>query len=68
MHKQGFVYMMSNQSRSVLYTGVTSGLERRIYQHNKNKLIEGFTGKYNCGDLVWWESTESIMSAIQREK
>ena len=67
MHKQGFVYMMSNRNRTVLYTGVTSDLERRLYQH-KNRLIDGFTKKYNCTDLVWWEVSESIRSAIQREK
>ena len=65
--KQGYVYILSNPKRTVLYTGVTSDLERRMYQH-KHKLIKGFTSRYNCNHLVWWESSESIASAIEREK
>lgn len=50
-----------------LYTGVTSDLEGRVYKH-KNDLIEGFTKKYQCHKLVYFEVTESIESAIAREK
>ncbi len=65
--KHGYVYILSNRNRNVLYIGMTSNLERRIYQH-KNELVEGFSNKYNCHDLVWWEQSESIYSAIEREK
>jgi putative endonuclease len=67
MVKHGFVYILSNRHRTVLYIGVTSNLERRLYQH-KNKLVGGFSNKYNCSDLLWWEYSESITSAISREK
>ena len=67
MTKQGFVYIMSNPRRSVLYVGVTSNLERRVYQH-RHKMVPGFTTKYNCTDLIWWECADSIVAAIQREK
>lgn len=58
---------MSNKKRTVLYIGVTSDLEKRIYQH-KNKLIKGFSSKYNCTDLVYFEITQDVYSAIGREK
>ena len=64
--KQYYVYIMSNESRT-LYTGVTSDLELRVYQH-KQKLIAGFTSKYNVNQLVFFETTEDIRSAIAREK
>ena len=59
--------MISNYHRTVLYTGVTSNLKVRIYQH-KNKLADGFSKKYNCTDLVYFEETEDIYTAISREK
>ena len=65
--KQGYVYIVSNKNRNVLYIGVTSNLEQRLYLH-ANKLVEGFSEKYNCCDLLWWECSESIVSAIAREK
>ena len=67
MSKQGFVYILSNSRRTVLYIGVTSDLEKRMYQH-KNKLIDGFSKKYNCIDLLWFEQSSSIESAIAAEK
>ena len=67
MPKQGYVYILTNQNHTVLYTGVTSNLELRMYQH-RNKLSDGFTKKYNCDKLLWWEASESIASAIAREK
>ena len=67
MTKQGFVYILSNQHNSVLYTGMTSNLHQRVYQH-KNRLIKGFSKKYNCNKLVWYEHGNSIESAIAREK
>ena len=64
--RQYYVYIMTNRSRT-LYTGVTNNLYRRVYEH-KNKLIGGFTKKYNITKLVWYEVTSEITSAIVREK
>ena len=64
--KQYYVYVMTNKSRT-LYTGVTDNLERRVYEH-KNKLIEGFTKRYNITKLVYYEETNDVQSAIMREK
>ncbi len=66
MSKEYYVYIMTNKSRT-LYTGVTNDLMRRVYEH-KNKLVKGFTSKYNIQFLVYYESTSSIYSAIEREK
>ncbi|MBI2363571.1 MAG: GIY-YIG nuclease family protein [Deltaproteobacteria bacterium] len=63
---QYYVYIMTNKSRT-LYTGVTNNLERRVYEH-KQKLIPGFTSKYNTSRLVYFEATEDIRAAIEREK
>jgi putative endonuclease len=59
--------MMTNNYNTELYTGVTNNLERRVYEH-QNKLIEGFTKKYNCTKLVFFEETDDISAAIMREK
>jgi len=67
MHKTYYVYLITNWNNKVLYIGVTNNLERRIYQH-KNKLIKGFTEKYNVNKLVYFEQTNDIESAITREK
>jgi len=64
--KQYYVYIMTNSSRT-LYTGVTDDLVRRIYEH-KEKLIKGFTQKYNITRLVYYEITSDVRAAIQREK
>ena len=66
MSKEYYVYIMTNKSRT-LYTGVTGDLMRRVYEH-KNKLIKGFTSKYNIQYLVYYAATPSINSAIEREK
>ncbi len=58
---------MTNPAITVFYTGVTSDLLKRIYQH-KEKLIEGFTKKYNCTKLVYYEIFDDIENAILREK
>jgi putative endonuclease len=58
---------MTNKTNTTLYTGVTSNLIKRVYQH-KSKLIEGFTKRYNITKLVYYEGFESIESAILREK
>ncbi|MCK5494509.1 MAG: GIY-YIG nuclease family protein [Candidatus Omnitrophica bacterium] len=62
-----YVYMLTNKGNNVLYIGVTNNMERRMYEH-KNKLIKGFTKKYNCEKLVWFEDTNDIESAIVKEK
>ena len=64
---QGYIYIMTNKVNSVLYTGVTSDLLKRIFEH-KNKCVKSFTGKYNINKLVYYEAYPTIISAIQREK
>lgn len=61
-----YVSIMTN-SKWTLYTGVTNDLARRVYEH-KNKLVYGFTSKYNITKLVFYESTSEVDSAIAREK
>ena len=65
--KQGFVYILASKSHGVLYIGVTSNIVKRVWEHKQNT-IEGFTKKYNVKQLVYYEVTESIESAIVREK
>lgn len=67
MQNQFFVYIITNKNNTVLYTGMTNNLTRRIYEH-KNKLIDGFSKKYNCEKLVWYEIHETSFNAIAREK
>ena len=62
-----YVYILTNSYNTVLYVGVTNNLVRRIYEH-KNKLVDGFTKKYNLNKLVYFEETTDINSAILREK
>jgi putative endonuclease len=64
--KQFYVYIMTNRSRT-LYTGVTSNLRRRVYEH-KHKLVPGFTSKYHVDQLVYYEGTPDARSALKREK
>ena len=61
------VYILTNKSHTVLYTGVTSNLCKRIHEH-KTKAVPGFTSRYNVDKLVYYETTDNIESAIQREK
>ena len=65
--KGGYIYFVSNKSRSVLYLGVTSNLYSRAWQH-KNNDGSAFTRKYQCYDLVYYEFFDSIEAAIAREK
>ena len=67
MNKICAVYIMTNYSETSLYIGVTSNLQKRVWEH-KNKVVEGFTKKYNVDKLVYYELTDSIESAINREK
>jgi putative endonuclease len=62
-----YVYLLANWNNKVLYVGVTNNLERRLYEH-KNKLVEGFTKKYNVNKLVYYEMTSDVNAAIRREK
>jgi putative endonuclease len=64
--KSYFVYIMSNKSRR-LYTGITSTLGHRVYQH-KNKVLPGFTARYQSDMLVYFEEYSYVMDAIAREK
>ena len=62
-----YVYIITNKWNRVLYTGVTNDLKRRVYEH-KNKLVPGFTEKYQANKLVYYEMSENIEGAILREK
>lgn len=62
-----YVYIMTNKVNTVLYTGITNDIKRRVYEH-KQKLVDGFTKKYNVVKLVYYETFADCMSAIQREK
>lgn len=62
-----FVYMMNSASRRALYTGVTSNLRKRVWQH-KNHVLDGFTDAYNCTRLVFYERFYTVGAAIEREK
>lgn len=62
-----YVYIITNTYNTTIYVGVTNNLIRRIYEH-KNKLVEGFSAKYNLNKLIYYEQTNDIESAINREK
>ena len=64
---QYFVYMLTNWNNRVLYIGVTNDLERRLYEH-RNHLVDGFTSRYNVNKLVYFEVTNDVSSALEREK
>ena len=65
--KEFYVYILCNKRNGTLYTGVTSNLPKRIYEH-KHNLVDGFTKKYSVHSLVWFERHESADEAITREK
>lgn len=67
MSRNYFIYIVSNKRKTVFYTGITNDLKRRVYEH-KNKLVDGFTKKYNVTELVYYEIFEDPISAIVREK
>ena len=65
--KQYYVYILTNKYNNVLYIGITSNIIKRIYEH-KNKLVKGFTEKYNVNKLVYYEIFDDPENAIKREK
>tara|TARA_B110000046_G_C12803526_1_gene318207 strand:+ start:181 stop:477 length:297 start_codon:yes stop_codon:yes gene_type:complete len=65
--KKSLVYFMTNKNNTVIYIGVTSDLLKRVYQH-KTKTYKGFTAKYNCDKLIYFEEFANINLAIAREK
>ena len=67
MERQYYVYVLTNKSNNVLYTGVTNSLSRRVFEH-KQKLTPGFTKKYNLIKLVYYEIFDNVYDAINREK
>jgi putative endonuclease len=62
-----YVYILASKRNGTLYVGMTNNLQRRIYEH-KNNLIKGFTEKYNIHNLVYYEETNDVKVAIEREK
>jgi predicted GIY-YIG superfamily endonuclease len=65
--RQPVVYIMANKRNGTIYTGVTSDLIKRVYEH-KYAGIDGFTQKYSCKNLVYYELIDNMTSAISREK
>ena len=63
-----FVYIMTNAHKTVLYTGITNDLPRRVYTHKMHLDRGSFTAQYNCEYLVYYEATTNVESAIAREK
>lgn len=64
----GFVYIVTNQYNTVLYTGVTAALRARIFEHRTKFYPKSFTAKYNCNKIIWYEFLPRIELAIEREK
>ncbi len=62
-----YVYLLTSQNNRVMYVGITNDLKRRVYEH-KNKLLKGFTEKYNINKLVYYEQTNDVITALNREK
>lgn len=67
MVKENYVYILTNAARTVLYTGVTNDLKRRVYEH-KGKIVDGFTRRYNVDQLVYFEAFGDVRDAIEWEK
>lgn len=66
INEQAYVYIMASQRNGTLYLGSTDNLARRVWEH-RNGMVEGFTKRYGCKMLVWYEAHEDLMSARQRE-
>ncbi len=67
MKKQPSVYILASKRNGTLYTGVTSNLKKRVWEH-KNNMVEGFTKRYSIHSLVWYELHERMETAILKEK
>jgi len=67
MDKQPCVYLLTSKQNGTIFTGVTSNLIKRVWEH-KNNQVEGFASKYGVHTLVWYEPHETMESAVQREK
>ena len=67
MNKNYAVYILTNYNQTTFYIGITGNLQKRIWEH-KNKVVEGFTKKYNLNKLVYYEITDNVETAINREK
>ena len=67
MEKAVYVYLFASQKNGTLYTGVTSDLVKRVWEHREG-VVEGFTSKYGVKHLVWFEDHDNAISAISREK
>lgn len=68
MNHNYFLYILTNYKKTVLYTGVTNDLKRRLYEHKSGINSSSFTSKYNCYYLVYMERHQYIQHAIDREK
>ena len=68
MEKGGFIYILTNKHKTVLYIGVTNDLPRRIYEHKHHIFANSFTSKYNVETCIYYEEYNDIMTAIAREK
>jgi len=68
MDKDAYVYFMANNHNSVIYLGVSTKLEQRVWEHKNCVDEDSFTSRYNCNKLVYYEYSGSIRSAIEREK
>jgi putative endonuclease len=62
-----YIYLLTDWNNKVMYVGITNDLERRIYEH-KNKVLNGFTEKYNIDKFVYFEHTPHVTAALEREK
>ena len=67
MEKFGYVYILANAKHTVFYTGVTSNLIKRMYEHS-NELVDGFTKTYHVHKLMYYEIYDNIETALNREK
>lgn len=67
MYRDYYVYIMASRKNGAIYIGVTNDLLRRVYEH-RNEMVDGFTKKYNVRRLVYYEHTNDVYGAIEREK